>query len=85
VLQSDETYFLYFSSYGTGVSSILTGIAARITTQSQLDEVGIFLLSYVKQESSQAVTLFTHLLGVCSSIVVEVVCYKPEGRGFKTR
>jgi hypothetical protein len=41
----------YFYSYGTGVSSIVTGIAARITTQEQLDEVSILLLSYVALKS----------------------------------
>jgi len=37
--------FLNFSSYGTGVSNIITGIAGRITTQEQLDQVSMLLLS----------------------------------------
>jgi hypothetical protein len=29
--------------------------------------------------------MYISKMGACSSIVVKALCYKPEGRGFKTR
>jgi hypothetical protein len=28
---------------------------------------------------------FIFIMGVCGSVVVKALCYKPEGRGFDTR
>jgi hypothetical protein len=28
---------------------------------------------------------YTTVIGVCGSVVVKALCYKPEGRGFDTR
>jgi hypothetical protein len=53
---------IYFSSYGTGVASVLTGIAARITTQDELTQVSVLLHAVVKMESTQAITLLMCLL-----------------------
>jgi hypothetical protein len=39
--------FLNFSSHGTGVLNIIVGIADRITTQQQLDQVSTVLLSFL--------------------------------------
>jgi hypothetical protein len=29
--------------------------------------------------------VFSNLVGACGSVVVKVLCYKPEGSGFDTR
>jgi hypothetical protein len=43
----------------------------------------VFAIS--KNVSVKAVNLDGKLMGLCSSVVVKALCYKPEGRGFDIR
>jgi len=54
--------FLNFCSYGSGVSNIIMGIAGRITTHEQLDQVSTLLLSFLAVRLIWVTTVFLSFL-----------------------